>query len=419
MRPEPCLTGSETASRETLSHRAEDEDKYSRLLLSLCVWPAFRHKVDHRCGELCADEWRRALGLARIHALTPILYAAAVEGWLGQPVPDMDALRRIYFVQGARAALALEELREVAEALSQTGVNMVALKGIASILSVYPDQALRALSDLDILIGLADLNKAVSALSALGYSKIDKATSAEDEWLTVMYLDGICLSRPRRLPIEVHCSFLGGLGDASKAVEDAWRNPVSLEAGAWSVLGLRPEHAFITAACHLHRNYSRALPYMKDVADLALLTKRIELQGSWERMWESARRWRVMDQVRGVAAFLNAYTPAHVPDCEDAKPAFSPTDLVYALERLEGRGRLSEGLAARMHLIGRLPSARARIRFLMGLVVPRAGFLRWRYRLGNDRAVAPYYALHIFRALVRTTEDIVLRARQGRRRRSV
>ncbi len=410
------MTCCDQPSTALAANSGEDEDKHSRLLLSLSLWPAFHHVVDRTCGKLTEDDWRRALGLARIHGLTPILYAAAVEGWTDQPVPGLDGPKRSYFIHGARSVFALEELREISEALAGAGLRLVALKGIASILSVYPDQALRTLSDLDVLIDLPQLGRAVQVLKELGYTKIEKATSPEDEWLTVMYLDGICMVRPRRLPVELHCSFLGGLGDTETAIEDAWRSPVTLDAGPWSVLGLPFEHAFIMAACHLRRNFDRALPYLKDVTDLALLSRRIEVLGAWDRMWEAARRWAVIEHVRGVAAFLNAYTPAHVPDCEDAVPAFTPADLVYALERLEGRGRLSEGLAARMRLVGRLPGLAAQARFMAGLAVPRPGFLRWRYRLADNRSVAPYYALHIFRAVFRMVEDVVLRTKQSRRR---
>jgi hypothetical protein len=355
------------------------------------------------------------LALAKLHGLTPLLYAVSAEGWLEQSLPRRDELRKAYYVNGARAVLALEELRALVGCLSALGAPVVALKGIASILSVYRDPALRVLSDLDILVAFEDLDRAVTALGKLGYRKIDRATSAEDEWLTAMFFDGICVTRPRGLPVEVHSSFLGGLGDPQAAARDVRAQAIELRGDGWCVQGLRPEHAFITAACHLHRNHARAFPYLKDVADLALLYRRIEAGGDWDSMWASARRWGVESELRGIGAFLNAYTPVYVPGCDGAAPAFRPADLVYALERLEGRGRLSEGLAARLKYIGHLPGWRARVRFIAGLAFPRPAFLRWRYHVPASQTIAPYYVRHVLRAATRTAQDLVLRTLQRRR----
>ncbi|NLH99094.1 MAG: nucleotidyltransferase family protein [Chthonomonadales bacterium] len=390
------------------------DDPVVRLLLSLCSWPRDRATID---ADELADEqgWSRALTLVKLHGLIPILYAAQREGCLSRDIPDPDALRRAYYVQAARAALALDELGDIAGALSRHGVPCIVLKGAASMLSIYRDPAMRVLSDLDLLVHLDDLDQAVAALEGAGYRKVVTTTSREDEWLSVMYFDGISMYRGRNLPIELHCSFLGGIGDADQAVSEAWERSVRLQLEGQALTALCPEHAFITAACHLYRNSHRSLPYMKDVADLLLLAQQVDEREGWNRLRDTCRRWSVEREVHGVCAFINAYLPATVPLGSGNPPAFTPADLAYALDRLEGRGRLTEGLAARLRLIGRLPSWQARCRFLWGLIAPSKEFLRWRYRIRDGRSLAPYYARHVLKAVKRTTMDAVLRARQRRR----
>lgn len=412
-REERTSTRAERASGGAETH---ETDGITRLLLSLCTWPRLRNPI---AAEALADAATQAaaLALVRTHALTPVLYAAACEGALDCPLPHPDALRRAYFLRAARAALAIEELDECVGALRSEGCSCTVLKGAASMLSIYPDPALRVISDLDLLVPLAELDRCVDALRGIGYAKVDTATSREDEWLSVMFFDGITMYRDRSLPVELHCSFLGGLGSAELAAAEARDQAVVLRADGPGILGLRPEHAFITAACHLHRNFHRSLPYLKDVADMALLAGRIDDQDGWELVWDTCRRWEVLSEVSGVAAFINRYLPLHVPVCHATEPPFTADDLVYALQRLQGRGRLTEGLAARVRLMGRLPSWQARARLLTGMVFPRPGFLRWRYHIHDQRSLAPYYVRHIFRALTRTTQDGLLRLCQRHRRR--
>jgi len=377
VRSEPGISvpTDEDRTQPTRAERGISEDRFTRFLLALCVWPAQRQIVS--VDELVTEaDWARALSLARIHGLTAILYAASAEGCASGPVPNPVALRRSYFVLAARATLALEELSGIAEALRVAGLPCLALKGAASMLSVYPDPALRPISDLDILIRHADLDSVVRALGPLGFRKIVKASSREDEWLSVMYLDGICITRGASLPVELHGSFLGGLGRPDAAIRDAWREAVALPGAGAAIMGLRPEYAFITAACHLHRNAARSLPYLKDVADLALLAARVAAGDTWDVVWEASARWGVRQEVRGVAAFMKAYLPISIPGCETASPSFAPADLAYALERLEGRGRLTEGLALKLQLMRRLPGTARRLRFLAGLAFPQAGFIR-------------------------------------------
>jgi hypothetical protein len=221
---------------------------------------------------------------------------------------------------------------------------------------------------------------------------------------------------PGRVPLEVHATFLGGTGDRRAAVRDAWDRSAEVETATGETIRvMAPEHAYIAAACHLSRNASRSLPYMKDVADLLLLARATGAAEGWDRLWSSCAAWGVAEQVRGVAAFLNAHLGAQCPGVRGVAPAFTPAGLVHSLERLEGRGRLTEGLGLRLGLVGHLPGPGARVRFLFRLVFPQPDFIRWRYRLGAGEPLARHYARHLLKVLRRTCQDALLRVKQRRR----
>lgn len=390
-----------------------EENQITALLLEVIRWLADGGPLDH-IEALTGSLRSSTLRLAKLHGLAPALYAA-LRHTDPAAAEQFPALRRAYLVQAAHAALGMEQLRAILEATSSSGVRCMPWKGSDTSFTLYRDPALRALSDIDILVEEQNVERTVSLLTRLGYAKVETAMSREEEWINVTYLGGLCMLRNRDLPIEIHSNFLRGFGRRNAAVADAWQAvaPTTLE--GCEALTLPPEMGFIISAIHLLSNHGRSIPYLKDAADLLLFCRRIAATGDWLHMWGLCERWGVLQEVRRVAAFLNRFLDGRVAACEGADPAFAPEDIVFARDRLHGRGRLTEALGLRIRMSRHLPNAWARLRFFAALVVPRPGFLRWRYRVAPGRPVWPYYLRHLRRAAIRLPYDALVRTIRGRR----
>jgi hypothetical protein len=289
-------------------------------------------------------------------------------------------------------------------------VPVILLKGNDTILTLYPDPALRRLSDIDLLIEEDRVSHAVAAIEGLGYAKAQTSMSREEEWLNLKYLGGVTFARRRDLPIEVHSGLLRGYGRPEDAVSDAWRSRVVMVEAGFEACSLPAEMGFVCAALHLFSNHRRSIPYLKDAADLLLFARRISAHGAWDLVWSLCDRWGVAQEVGGIAAFLNRHLDARVPGCEGTQPPFDARDIVYAVDNLRGRGRLTEGLALRLEMARHLPSTTARLRLFAGLLAPLPGFLRWRYHVADGRPVWPLYVRHVLRAVRRVALDVAIRA---------
>jgi len=399
--------------RDAPSRAQAEPDGLTQLLLTGIRWIACGEPIG-AAGPLDGPDAERACRIADLHGLCPALYCglSAGDAEAGARYPR---LRRAYYVGAARAALALEQMRECLGALARASVPTILLKGNDTILTLYPDPALRRLSDIDLLIEEHRFRDAGAALESIGYSKAQTSMSRSEEWLNLRYLGGVAFTRGRDLPIEVHSGFLRGYGRREEAIADAWQLRVPIECAHFEACSLPPPMGFIGAALHLHGNYCRSIPYLKDAADLLLLARRVSANGTWESVWSVCDRWGVVGEVRGVAAFLNRHLDAGIPACEGTEPPFDASDLAYAMENLRGRGRLTEGLALRREMAHHLPSLSARLGLWTRLVAPLPDFLRWRYHVPVGRPIWPWYVRHLARAVRRVVHDIAVRALTERR----
>jgi hypothetical protein len=68
------------------------------------------------------------------------------------------------------------ELEVVLAALTEAGLLTILLKGAALAYTLYPDPALRPMSDLDLLIHPQDLKQAVQVIQSMGYRKMESTS---------------------------------------------------------------------------------------------------------------------------------------------------------------------------------------------------------------------------------------------------
>lgn len=124
-------------------------------------------------GQLKAlsdTEWTSLLELAAERMVAPMLWHRLLSPGLKPALPDR--ITRTLKAEQRRAATANMRIhldfREVVLALHGCGIPVIALKGLHLVSLVYGDLALRATSDIDLLVPIEDLVSAGSVLTDLG-----------------------------------------------------------------------------------------------------------------------------------------------------------------------------------------------------------------------------------------------------------
>jgi len=358
-----------------------------------------------------ADE---VLRIVKRHGLTSALYSA-LAAQCSDAAQRYPKLRREYLTSQLRAVRALEGLRVCVQALQTAGVRCIPFKGADYMLRLYADIGHRFLSDIDLLVQDEDARRAIETLESVGYHYEEVPFSAEQEWLDLHYLRGLVLERGTDFPVDLHCNLLRGYGNREVGLEQMWEQSCTLDHCGFTVEMLRLEHAFIVSSVHLYSNYVRAVPYLKDAADLLLLSRAIEQDGAWDVMWRAAREWDVETAVSGVAAMLNTELDARIPLHTDVRHPLSIGALIRLPRTLRGRGRISEYLWTVIRAAKYLPSHSARLRLVAGFLFPGAQYLRRRFRAD---ATAPIWKLRLrflTRGVRRLASDVALRFVSGRK----
>ena len=237
-------------------------------------------------------DWEQVLELARRHGLSPFLYHALRPHRDRLPAEADQALRALYYQAVARSLFRGRQLREVLDALGDAGVPVVLLKGAAVARSVYPDPALRTMSDLDLWIPREQLEVARSALQSLGYtvhSKQNRPLALQDVYLGETQMVS---ADPTRGLVELHWNVFPGewLRCAARIDETPlWERSLPLEEIA--ARRLAAEDMVLNTCLHLVINHQLGVGSIRSLLDLHLIQARFPL--NWDAIARRARAWQV------------------------------------------------------------------------------------------------------------------------------
>jgi hypothetical protein len=112
--------------------------------------------------------WDRVVQEAEHHHLAPLV-ARACEHAGGIPPSVLERMREIRELTKVRNAIYLHDAREVLQAFAASGITPVVLKGVALAEPLYGDISLRPFCDVDMLLGIEEMDAAEKVLSGLGY----------------------------------------------------------------------------------------------------------------------------------------------------------------------------------------------------------------------------------------------------------
>lgn len=317
-------------------------------------------------SETAAD-WDVLATLARRQGVAPLLFWRLVRGRQSDsktalPEAVREALRRDFFVSAARAMAAEHQLSRVLRALAEARVPAVVVKGAAAG-AFYPDPALRAYGDLDLLVPLAQVKQAEAALNGLGYCCSKPAAW----WLEHGHHLPPMICGGNRLAVEIHWRLDSEELPGRLPVEDLWAR-----VEPWSVKGqpaLRLEavdavlHLCLHAVVHHHAHVN--LRALCDVAQVVAEWKRSE----WDALTQRALNYGLarpvylmlilLDQALGLAAppdVMEALRPPGAPLPDDlAERLLAPAGEASPVPMAVVQARAKETPAARVrHLLWHL-----------------------------------------------------------------
>lgn len=239
----------------------------------------FRNRAASLAGSV--TDWAALLAEAEHHGIGPLLYWHLRTASAPVPVEPWRLLQATYLRHRHANRVRLALLAQLLRACAEAHLEVRVVKGGALAHLLYPDPALRPMSDLDLLVRPADLPRARDILSSLGFAAPTSATSAKSLPTVGRQMEGVWVG------VELHQDLFEAGFAASLPLDALQEPPLAFAASAEGVIGytLGYEELLWHLCQHLRFHTTVFLPWrLIWVADIVGLVERFSAQLDWERL---------------------------------------------------------------------------------------------------------------------------------------
>lgn len=336
-------------------------------------------------------DWDAVVERADGHGTAPLLHAhlARIEEAACVPPRARARLADLSRLTWARNTVLVERCAEIVGALDRAGVPSIGLKGVVLARTVYPDLALRPMTDVDLLIRPGDRAAATAALGDAGYRTVGDAVQA------VQTFDGFRLFARDATVLDLHWaitySSVRTAGIVRVDHDGLWRRARRPDPNGVSCWTLSPEDMLLHLALHL--TIGSDLARLIWFSDIDALVRKTTLD--WDRVLEEADRWRVraiLGHVLGVVR--DAFgTPVPARAWAGLRPGRVRRAAVGACIGIAAPPSLRDDVgASRVYLAEALLMDRLRdvARVLWRSLVPTAAWMRLHYGISSGAQLLLY-----------------------------
>ena len=187
--------------------------------------------------------WDAVIGTANRDLLVPALWASLRQKGLDSFLSDRarDVLRRQHRYNLLKNEKLREQACEVARALNAVGLVPILLKGGTHLFEdTFGDPGVRSMLDLDFLVRMGQVDRAIAVLHELGYRPQDVAE--------LDFQHRPMIKAGAFGPVEIH-RYIGEQREVLTP-DEAWSDCVELSAGDARLLALSPTHRVIHNVFH-------------------------------------------------------------------------------------------------------------------------------------------------------------------------
>ena len=285
---------------------------------------ARRFLSDQKTGKapsVPVPDWPRLVEMAQQEGVSAVLFHNITSYHLEDLVPQ-DRCRDLsnqYYANLKRNLSIIGALRDVLATFQEAGMPCIVLKGIALAERVYPNIAMRGMSDVDILVRKADLFTVDGLLSARGY-KAQDSTVAKAIHNPAGYLASLEYRKgdPSPLNLHVHWHIVNTSVPATMFVDGIdldrlWENAATTAVADSHALMLRPEHLIIYLCEHALR-VGHSFDRLILICDIFYAIKAFENIIDWNFVSEESRRFGLSRFVYYGLSIVKHYTSLGIPD---------------------------------------------------------------------------------------------------------
>jgi len=252
-------------------------------------------------------DWTPLVARACVHGVAPLLFRTLRRQGLADHVPAAARaiLASVFYRNAARSTLLGRLVRQVVAALQAQGIRVIALKGAALAETVYPEPAVRPMSDIDLLVRPEAVEAAEAVLRELGYTRSARTRHPPDWWRTQHYhlTWHPPASAPLAVPVELHWQLERPSRPFAIDLEGLWGRAMPARLAGVDTWVLAPEDLLLHLCLHLCKHASRPYPgarrdlRLRAFCDLAFVLHQHAATLDWQALGHRAQAW-------GIASYL-------------------------------------------------------------------------------------------------------------------
>ncbi len=334
-------------------------------------------------GPAC--DWDRMVETAGREGVSAVLFHNLREQRLGDQVPRniFAALSQAYHSNLKRNLRIIGELRKILTALHAAEIPCIVLKGIVLAERIYPDIAMRGMSDVDLLVKKKDLFRTDETLFRFGYFSRDSSVAVAVNNPTG-YLASLEYRKDGASPLNLHLhwhpvntsvpatAFIDGI-DLGRL----WEKAEPVDVADSRALMLCPEHLIIYLCEHALR-VGHSFDRLILVCDIHFAFRAFANRMDWASLAQESRRLGLSRFVYHGLVIVRHHTGLDLLD--ETVSTVKPSDLSRGEKlflRLQLGGRRVRGssyliyLAMNRGIIGK-------VRFLVRTIFPPKSILQQR-----------------------------------------
>lgn len=229
--------------------------------------------------------WPALLDRALRHGVMPLLYRQ-LKALCPDLVP-LDFMARLedhFLLNAARNEALTRELCRVYAMLDGKGISVIPYKGPVLACAVYGDLALRQFSDLDVMVGRDEIERAAELLLAEGYSRQWQLTPRQER----AYLKTDCerlFSREGSIFLDVHWAVVRSYFPLSIPLELYRARLEEVTLGSCEVQTFAGEDQLVILCAHASKDLWSRLVWVCDIAEILRANPQLE----WATLLAAAR----------------------------------------------------------------------------------------------------------------------------------
>lgn len=254
-------------------------------LLLACLHREAGHMPTTELAVVGDADWQALLALATDQRVRPLLYQQFQVHGLDHTVPPAisQTLHAFYLRTALQTTWRQRALHEIALALQAVNIPLIVLKGMFLAEAVFANLALREMDDIDILVPLAQLDRASTALIALGYTPVASPIDVQKHHLPFY-------SKPGAPPVELHWNIVPAGHHYSIAPDSLWQRALPVRIAGISVLGLAPEDLLLHLCAHTA--YVHEFMFgLRPSWDIAAVIDHYGQHLRWDTVVQRAEQW--------------------------------------------------------------------------------------------------------------------------------